>query len=51
MPLDERIRRWRRMKAVVDEQDVVWWRQRFTEVLMGEQAAAPQEQRAPAYSK
>lgn len=44
MPLDERIARWKRMKANVDEEDVVWWRQRFTEALMAmpakEQTAA-----------
>jgi trehalose 6-phosphate synthase len=53
MPLEERVRRWKRMKAVVDEQDVVWWRQRFTEALMGEaaEAIAERERAAPAYSK
>jgi trehalose 6-phosphate synthase len=45
MPLEERIKRWERMKANVDEEDVVWWRQRFTEALMsvplnGQAAAA-----------
>ena len=34
MPLEERIARWERMKANVDAEDVVWWRQRFTEALM-----------------
>lgn len=34
MSLEERIARWERMKANVDEEDVVWWRQRFTEALM-----------------
>ncbi|MFP5329276.1 MAG: alpha,alpha-trehalose-phosphate synthase (UDP-forming) [Alphaproteobacteria bacterium] len=34
MPLEERIARWERMRANVIEQDVVWWRQRFTEALM-----------------
>jgi trehalose 6-phosphate synthase len=30
----ERIRRWRSMMANVVEQDVIWWRQRFTSALM-----------------
>lgn len=34
MPLEDRIARWKRMKANVDEEDVVWWRQRFTEALL-----------------
>jgi trehalose 6-phosphate synthase len=43
MPLAERMERWKRMMAVVEEQDVVWWRQRFTDALMGEQALLPAE--------
>ena len=42
MPLDERIRRWERMKANVETEDVVWWRQCFTDALM----AAPAEPKA-----
>ncbi len=34
MPREERIERWKAMKANVDEQDVVWWRERFTEALL-----------------
>ena len=34
MPLDERVARWKRLKANVESEDVVWWRQRFTEALM-----------------
>jgi trehalose 6-phosphate synthase len=34
MPIDERIARWQRMKANVDTEDAVWWRQRFTDALM-----------------
>ena len=50
MPLDERVARWKRMKANVDEEDVVWWRQRFTEALMEVPAeTAPRSE--PAYSK
>lgn len=33
MPLEERIRRWERLKTGVEQQDVVWWLQRFTEAL------------------
>jgi trehalose 6-phosphate synthase len=33
MPRDERIRRWRSLMDGVVEQDVIWWRKRFTEVL------------------
>jgi len=33
MPLDERIRRWRSLMDGVLEQDVMWWRKRFTDVL------------------
>jgi trehalose 6-phosphate synthase len=33
MPLEERIRRWERLKSGVEQQDVVWWLQRFTEAL------------------
>ncbi|MAK63645.1 MAG: trehalose-6-phosphate synthase [Maricaulis sp.] len=29
MPLEERQTRWRKLKAVVEEQDVSWWRNRF----------------------
>ena len=43
MPLEERISRWRAMKANVDEQDVHWWRKRFTDALM----AAPVRAAAP----
>jgi len=38
MPLEERIARWEPMRASVIEQDVVWWRQRFTEALMSARA-------------
>jgi trehalose 6-phosphate synthase len=34
MPLEERVARWRQMKANVDEEDVVWWRNRFVDALM-----------------
>ncbi len=34
MPLEERIARWRQMKANVDQEDVVWWRKRFVDALM-----------------
>lgn len=37
MPLDERKRRWRAMMDSVEQQDISWWRQRFTERLMAVQ--------------
>jgi trehalose 6-phosphate synthase len=33
MPLNERIERWRAMMANVEAEDVLWWRQRFTDAL------------------
>ncbi|MBU3992978.1 MAG: trehalose-6-phosphate synthase [Alphaproteobacteria bacterium] len=33
MPLDERIARWRPMMDNIMEQDVIWWRRRFTDAL------------------
>jgi trehalose 6-phosphate synthase len=47
MPLDERIRRWRSLMDNVEQQDVFWWRERFTDALM---AAEPDEGAAPAAS-
>ncbi|TFI57068.1 trehalose-6-phosphate synthase [Sphingomonas parva] len=43
----ERIRRWRALMAVVEREDVIWWRRRCTEALLGTQAAA-EEIREPA---
>ena len=34
MPLDERKRRWRAMMDSVEKEDVLWWRQRFTDALI-----------------
>jgi trehalose 6-phosphate synthase len=34
MPRDERIRRWRTMMDNIEQEDVIWWRQRFTDVLI-----------------
>ncbi len=34
MPRDERQARWRRMMDNVEQQDVIWWRKRFTDLLM-----------------
>ncbi len=34
MPLDERIARWRTLQDNVQREDVVWWRQRFTDALL-----------------
>ncbi|WP_188056033.1 MULTISPECIES: alpha,alpha-trehalose-phosphate synthase (UDP-forming) [unclassified Sphingosinithalassobacter] len=44
MPLAERKERWEAMRKCVVEEDVVWWRQRFTEALM----AVPEARVAPA---
>lgn len=33
MPLDERVRRWRKLMEDVEQQDIVWWLERFTEAL------------------
>ena len=33
MPLEERITRWRAMMDNVESEDVLWWRQRFTDAL------------------
>lgn len=40
MPREERIARWKAMFDNVQEQDVAWWRRRFTDVLMSESAPA-----------
>jgi trehalose 6-phosphate synthase len=36
MPKPERIRRWRALMDNVQSEDVLWWRKRFTDVLIGE---------------
>jgi trehalose 6-phosphate synthase len=41
MGLDERKRRWRAMMDNVEREDVLWWRQRFTDALL-EAAEAPE---------
>lgn len=33
MPRDERIRRWKTLYSNIRDEDVVWWRKRFTEAL------------------
>jgi trehalose 6-phosphate synthase len=43
MPKEERIRRWRALMDVVEREDVLWWRRRFTDVLLGEELAAEAE--------
>ncbi len=35
MPKEERAERWRSLMRNVEEEDVFWWRQRFTEALQG----------------
>jgi trehalose 6-phosphate synthase len=42
MGREERIRRWRALMDVVERQDVLWWRERFTEALMSVQAPQPE---------
>lgn len=34
MPHDERVKRWRAMFDNIQREDVVWWRQRFTDALL-----------------
>ena len=41
MPLDERKRRWRAMMNSVEQQDISWWRQTFTDRLTA--AERPEE--------
>ena len=36
MKKPERIRRWRALMDGVEQQDVVWWRKRFTDALLGD---------------
>ena len=38
MKKPERIRRWRALMDGVEQQDVVWWRKRFTDALLGEES-------------
>lgn len=45
MGLDERKRRWRALMDNVEREDVLWWRQRFTDALL---EAVPEEQAAAA---
>ena len=35
MPRAERIERWQRMMRNIRDEDVLWWRRRFTDVLAG----------------
>jgi trehalose 6-phosphate synthase len=41
MPLEERIRRWRSMMDSVENEDVLWWRKKFTDALMAPQPNTP----------
>jgi len=43
MPKEERIRRWRALMDTVEREDVLWWRRRFTSVLIGEEQAEAAE--------
>ena len=33
MPLDERVARWRAMMDNIEQEDVIWWRRKFTDAL------------------
>jgi trehalose 6-phosphate synthase len=44
MPLEERIERWKSMFDNVREQDVVWWRQRFTTALIDPSRRPPNKE-------
>ena len=43
MPREERIARWQPMMESVEREDVVWWRQQFTDALLGEDLLAETE--------
>jgi trehalose 6-phosphate synthase len=43
MPKPERVKRWRALMDKVEEEDVLWWRKRFTHVLIGEEEAEAAE--------
>jgi len=36
MKREERIARWRPMMDMIEREDVLWWRQKFTDALIGE---------------
>lgn len=40
MPREERLSRWRAMYDNIQREDVLWWRQRFTEALLAEAPAS-----------
>lgn len=42
MPLAERIRRWRKLMQCVEENDVIWWMERFTEALRTDALPQPE---------
>jgi trehalose 6-phosphate synthase len=46
MPRDERISRWRALMDNVEREDVIWWRQRFTDALLN----VPQANEAGAHA-
>jgi trehalose 6-phosphate synthase len=43
MPKEERIRRWQTLMEGVEREDVLWWRRRFTDVLIGEDVETEDE--------
>jgi trehalose 6-phosphate synthase len=48
MPKAERLRRWRILMDSVEQEDVLWWRKRFTDVLIGEEEDEVQGEQAEA---
>lgn len=47
MPLDERQRRWRAMMDSVEQQDIGWWRRRFTSRFNGGDAPVGEDELSP----
>lgn len=43
MPLDERIARWKPMYDNIQQEDILWWRRRFTDALLGNGAETTTE--------
>ena len=48
MPKAERLRRWRILMDSVEREDVLWWRKRFTDVLIGEDEDETTDEQADA---
>ena len=50
MPRQERIRRWQALYANVRDEDVMWWRRRFTDALVAQDASSTDLLAAPSCS-